>query len=56
MTLGPSEWNLPTDSTSQKRPKPEEGQGLGMGEGGMEEEKKRSICAKTLPWEVDGRE
>ena len=33
LTLGPSEWDLPTGSTSQKRPKLEERQCLGMGGG-----------------------
>ena len=29
--MGPSEWDLATGNTSQKRPKPEEGQWLGTG-------------------------
>ena len=29
LTLGPSEWALPTSSTSQKRAKPEKGEGWG---------------------------
>ena len=29
--MGPSEWDLATDNTSQKRPKPEDRQCLGVG-------------------------